>query len=108
LIKARRRCTGTVKIEEKTACKVLVGKRPFWRLWYRLDDNIKMDHIGTWRMVSSGLLRRVALVRTDVSQELSASFIRVTKIDELAKTPAVTSNLHTLRRNFFAACVGCS
>jgi hypothetical protein len=29
LIKARRRCTGTVKIEEKTACKVLVGKRPF-------------------------------------------------------------------------------
>jgi hypothetical protein len=28
-------------------------------------------------MVSSGLLRRVALVRTDVSDELSASFIMV-------------------------------
>jgi hypothetical protein len=34
-------------------------------------------------MASSGMLRRVALVRTDVSEELSASTIRVTKIDEL-------------------------
>jgi hypothetical protein len=38
-------------------------------------------------MVSSGLLRRVALVRTDVSEEPGASFIRVTKIGELGKTP---------------------
>jgi hypothetical protein len=29
-------------------------------------------------MASSGMLRRVALVRTDVSEELSASFISVT------------------------------
>jgi hypothetical protein len=29
------------------------------------------------------MLRRVALVRTDVSEELSASIIRVTRIDEL-------------------------
>jgi hypothetical protein len=32
------------------------------------------------RMPFSGILRRVALVRTDVSKELSASFIRVTRI----------------------------
>jgi hypothetical protein len=43
-------------------------------------------------MVSSGMLRRVALVRTDVSKELSASFIRVTRIGELGTTLAVTSN----------------
>jgi hypothetical protein len=34
-------------------------------------------------MVSSGMLRCVAVVRTDVLEELSASIIRVTKIGEL-------------------------
>jgi hypothetical protein len=42
------------------------------------------------------MLRPVALVRTDVLEELSASFIRVT-IGELGTTPAVTSNLVLLR-----------
>jgi hypothetical protein len=37
------------------------------------------------------MLRRMALVRTDVSEELSASFIRVTRIDELGTTLAVTA-----------------
>jgi hypothetical protein len=41
-------------------------------------------------MASSGILRRVALVRTDVSEELSASFIRVTRIGELGTTLALT------------------
>jgi hypothetical protein len=50
-------------------------------------------------MVSSGMLRRVALVSTDVSEELSASFIRVTRIGELGTMLAVTSNRRTLRRN---------
>jgi hypothetical protein len=35
-------------------------------------------------MLSSGMLRRVTLVRTDISEESSASIIRVTKIGELA------------------------
>jgi hypothetical protein len=48
-------------------------------------------------MASSGMLRRVALVRTDISEELSASFIRVTRIRELGTTLAVTSNRRTLR-----------
>jgi hypothetical protein len=41
----------------------------------------------------------VALVRTDVSEELSTSFIRVTRIGEMGTTLAVTSNRLTLRRN---------
>jgi hypothetical protein len=48
-------------------------------------------------MASSGMLHRVALLRTDVSEELSASFIRVTIIGELETTLAVTSNLVHLR-----------
>jgi hypothetical protein len=49
--------------------------------------------------VSSGMLRRVALVRTDVSEEPGASFIRVTRIGELGTTQAAASNRRTLRRN---------
>jgi hypothetical protein len=45
------------------------------------------------------MLRRVALVRTDVSEELSASIIRVIRIGELGTTLAVTSNRRTLRKN---------
>jgi hypothetical protein len=44
------------------------------------------------------MLRRVALLRADVSEELSASVIRVTRIGELRTTLAVTS--------CFAPCVG--
>jgi hypothetical protein len=50
-------------------------------------------------MMSSGMLHRVALVRIDVSEELSASFIRVKRIGELGTILSVTSNRCTLRRN---------
>jgi hypothetical protein len=43
-------------------------------------------------MASSWMLRGVALVRTDVSEERSASFIRVKRLSELGTTAAVTSN----------------
>jgi rRNA processing protein Krr1/Pno1 len=44
-------------------------------------------------MASSGMLRRVALVRIDVSEELSASFIRVKIIGELGTTLALIHHL---------------
>jgi hypothetical protein len=50
-------------------------------------------------MASSGTLRRLSLIRTDVLEEFSASFIRVARIDELGTTLAVTSNRRMLRRN---------
>jgi hypothetical protein len=42
------------------------------------------------------MLRRVALVRTDVSEEFRTSIMIVTRIGELGTTLAVTSNRHTL------------
>jgi hypothetical protein len=59
-------------------------------------------------MVSSGLLRRVALVRTDGSEEPGASFIRMTKIGELGTTQAATSN-HGIssQRTSVASCSLC-
>jgi hypothetical protein len=46
-----------------------------------------------WRVVSPRMLCRVALVRTDVLEELSVSFIRVIRIGELGTTKDVTSNI---------------
>jgi hypothetical protein len=45
-------------------------------------------------MASSWMLRRVALVETDVSEVLSTSFIRVTRINELGTASAVTKPTH--------------
>jgi hypothetical protein len=48
-----------------------------------------------WDVTTCGSLK------TDVLQEHSASFIKVTSIGELDTTLAVTSNQRTLRRNNF-------
>jgi hypothetical protein len=45
------------------------------------------------------MLHCVSLVRTDVSEERSASIIRVTRISELGTTLAVTNNQRMLQRN---------
>jgi hypothetical protein len=58
----------------------------------------RMLYVILRRMASSGMLRHVALVRIDVSEELSASVIRVTRIGELGTTLAITSNRHAAKK----------
>jgi hypothetical protein len=48
-------------------------------------------------MASYGMLHRVDLVRTDVSEEPSASLISMTGIVELGTTLALTSNRRFLK-----------
>jgi hypothetical protein len=56
-------------------------------------------------MASSGMLRRVALVRIYVSEELIASFIRVTRVGELGTTLAILAFLRGVRRLLVTASV---
>jgi hypothetical protein len=53
---------------------------------------IIFNYLFIWRMESSGMLRRVALVRTDVSEELSASIIRVVFLRSVRRL-LVTANV---------------
>jgi hypothetical protein len=57
------------------------------------NREIRIGYYNFMKMVSSGILRRVDLVITDVSEELSAFIIRVIIICELGTTLAVTGNL---------------
>jgi hypothetical protein len=66
-----------------------------WSPWLELH-RVKIPEIHNititiWRMASSRMLRRVALVTADVSEELSASIIKMSRIGELGTTLAVTS-----------------
>jgi hypothetical protein len=55
-------------------------------------------------MASSGMSRRVAFVRTDVAEKLTASIIRVARIVELGTTLALASNRSiSLQRASFAS-----
>jgi hypothetical protein len=72
------------------------GKLKVWAL-----DNaiLEINNVLIQRMPFPDMLRLVALVRTDVSEERIASIIRVTNIGELGTTLVVTRNRRTLRSN---------
>jgi hypothetical protein len=55
-------------------------------------------------MTSYEILRRVALVRTYVLEERSASIIRVIRIGELGTALAVSVNPHTLLESIICYC----
>jgi hypothetical protein len=79
--------------------KSYIEKTKYTSVSHRQNARESQDiRIGNRKMFSSGILLRVAVVRPVISEELSASFIRVTRIGELGITLAVTSNRHTLRR----------
>jgi hypothetical protein len=63
------------------------------------STKIRENNHGLQRMASSGMLLCMDLVITDVSEELTASFIRVTRMGELGTMLAVTSDRRMLRRN---------
>jgi hypothetical protein len=56
------------------------------------DVGRQLNLIEPRRMPSFGMRRRVALVITDVSEEFSASIIRVKAIGQLGTTLAAASN----------------
>jgi hypothetical protein len=60
------------------------------------------------KMSSSGILRRVALVRTEVSEGRMAFIIMEKRISELGTTSAITSSLCTLRPSVARYCQRCS
>jgi hypothetical protein len=75
--------------------------RVFWATVYCIHTGAPFRNSHR-RMSSSEMLRRVTLVRTDVSEEYIASIIMVTRIGELWTTIALTSKRSTLRRNMWS------
>jgi hypothetical protein len=84
----------------KTACNTTSGLY-FLKSYVVLNLFLKQSSVMVAKvdkargMPSSGMLRRVVLVRTDVSEELSTSIIRVTRIGDL-RTLAINSKRRTL------------
>jgi hypothetical protein len=58
-----------------------------------------VNGLGRRRMKSSRILSRLAIVRTNLSEECTASIVRMKRISPLEITLAVTSNRSTLQKN---------
>jgi hypothetical protein len=84
-------CTHSHLTQRKQGTVLQEGRREYHGRWGGCKEEIQEERrlLGCYA---------VALVRTDVSEELGASIIKVTRIGELG-TLAVTSNRRTPRRN---------
>jgi hypothetical protein len=74
-----------------------------------IENNVvfEVSTAVTIKTTSCEMLRCVALVIADVSEERRVSIIKVTRIGELGTTLATTGNRRTLCRNvFFIVSVG--
>jgi hypothetical protein len=95
----RQRLLNTITRAFRNLTLAVFQEIPHFRIKKGITGFVILIRILHWRMLSSWMLRRVALVRTDVSEECIASIIRVTRIGEQGTTLAVTSNRNKLRRN---------
>jgi hypothetical protein len=68
------------KINQKGSIQIVI----------KIQCKVQTYNFVEWHLL--GCYAVVALVRTDVSEELTTSFIRVTRIGELGTTQALTSN----------------
>jgi hypothetical protein len=85
-IVARRGCNFRYRINPVT------NPNPHRLISHTTAPFVTRLEVFTAVVMKNGMLLRVALVRNDVSEELSASIIRVTRIDKLGTMLAVTSN----------------
>jgi hypothetical protein len=73
---------------------------PLCRCWVQyMDGDLKLMIPFAWRMPFSGVLRPVALTRTDDSEVYITSIIRMKRIGELRTTLAVTNTRSALCRS---------
>jgi hypothetical protein len=75
-------------------CHILMSKIA---VLFLINSRFEVFTAVTMKNTSYGILHHVAIVKTDVSEERSASTIRVTRICELGTISATTSNRRTLR-----------
>jgi demethoxyubiquinone hydroxylase (CLK1/Coq7/Cat5 family) len=92
-------CVWNHDVKVKFSPCRLYGRNALISFSSTLGCGIVWTNMKPRRMTSSGMLRRVALVRTDVSEEPIASIIRMKWIGELGTKLAVTGNWRTLRKN---------
>jgi hypothetical protein len=76
------RFNDVMRVYSSKFCSLLLY---YYYCFMQKRQSVQSQNLPLTRMASSGMLGRVAFVRTDVSRERSASIIRVTRIGEAGK-----------------------